>query len=102
MNLRSHLERGLTYISLDTINWPKSETFADLCRELVIAGTQAKAPLVGRSIPKIREERRRHTVEAFEGFGEFLARNNVDVRDGLLRIVAIGKRNDDEVHRRLS
>ena len=25
-----------------------------------------------------------------------------DVRDGLLRIVAIGKRNDDEVHRRLS
>jgi len=25
-----------------------------------------------------------------------------DVHDGLLRIVAIGKRNDDEVHRRLS
>jgi hypothetical protein len=24
-----------------------------------------------------------------------------DVRDGLLRIVAIGKRNDDEVYRRL-
>ena len=25
-----------------------------------------------------------------------------DVHDGLLRIVAIGKRNDDEMHRRLS
>ncbi|HEX5643288.1 MAG TPA: hypothetical protein VFZ86_13275 [Thermoleophilia bacterium] len=25
-----------------------------------------------------------------------------DVRDGLLRVLAIGKRNDDEVYRRLS